>query len=63
MENSFKNEVIHKIRNAGSNLTAHQQMSGSKHYGTFTQWNSTQQRERRNLHPLQWHGWNWRALR
>ena len=23
----------------------HQQMSGSKNYGTFTQWNSTQQKE------------------
>ena len=28
----------------------------------FTQWNSTQQRERRSLYPLQQHGWNWRAL-
>ena len=27
-----------------------------KHYGTFTQWNSTQQRERRSLYPLQQHG-------
>ena len=25
-------------------------MSGSKNYGTFTQWNSTQQRERRSLY-------------
>ena len=25
-------------------------MSGSKNYGTFTQWNSTQQRERRRLY-------------
>ena len=33
-----------------------------KNYGTFTQWNSTQQRERRSLYPLQWHGWNWRTL-
>ena len=33
-----------------------------KNYGTFTQWNSTQQRERRSLYPLQQHGWNWRAL-
>ena len=33
-----------------------------KSYGTFTQWNSTQQRERRSLYPLQQHGWNWRAL-
>ena len=36
-----------------SNLSAHQQMSGSKKYGIFTQWNSTQQRERRSLYPLQ----------
>ena len=40
-------------------MSAHQQMSGSKNYGTFTQWNSTQQRERRSLYPLQQHGWNW----
>ena len=33
-----------------------------KNYGTFTQWNSTQQRERRSLYPLQEHGWKWRAL-
>ena len=33
-----------------------------KNYGTFTQWNSMQQRERRSLYPLQQHGWNWRAL-
>ena len=26
-------------------LSAHQQMSGSKNYGIFTQWNSTQQKE------------------
>ena len=25
-------------------------------------WNSMQQRERRSLCPLQWHGWKWRAL-
>ena len=37
----------------GSNLSAHQQMSGSKNYGTFTLWNSMQQRERRSLYPLQ----------
>ena len=42
--------------------SAHQQTSGSKNYGIFTQWNSTQQRERRSLYPLQQHGWNWRAL-
>ena len=40
----------------------HQYMNGSKNYGTFTQWSSVQQRERRSLYPLQWHGWNWRAL-
>ena len=45
-----------------SNLSAHQQMSGFKNYGTFTEWNSTQQRERRSFYPLQQHGWNWRAL-
>ena len=50
------------LQSTGSNLSAHQQMSGSKNYGTFTQWNSMQQRERRSLYPLQWHGWNWRAL-
>ena len=33
-----------------------------KNYGIFTQWNFTQHRERRSLYPLQWHGWNWRAL-
>ena len=33
-----------------------------KNYGTFTQWNSMQQRKRRSLYPLQQHGWNWRAL-
>ena len=43
----------------GSNLSAHQKMSGSKNYGTFTKWNSTQKRERRSL---QMHRWNWRAL-
>ena len=35
-------------------------MSRSKNYGTFTQWNFTQQRERKSLYPLQQHGWNWR---
>ena len=39
-----------------------QQTSGSKNYGIFTQWNSTQQRERRSLYSLQQHGWNWREL-
>ena len=29
---------------------------------TFTQWNTTQQKERRSSYPLRQHGWNWRAL-
>ena len=29
---------------------------------TFTQWNTTQQKERRSSYPLQQHGWNWRTL-
>ena len=29
----------------GSNLSAHQHMIGSKNYGTFTQWNSMQQKK------------------
>ena len=33
-----------------------------KKYGTFTQWNSMQQKERRSSYPLQQHGWNWKAL-
>ena len=33
-----------------------------KNFGTFTQQNTMQQRERRSLYPLQQHGWNWRAL-
>ena len=37
-------------------------MNGSKNYGTFTQWNSMQQKERRSSYPLQQHGWNWRVL-
>ena len=43
-------------------LSAHQQMSGSKNCDTFTQWNSTQQRDRRSSYPLRQYGWNWRAL-
>ena len=34
----------------------------NKIYGTFTQWNTTQQKERRSSYPSQQHGWNWRAL-
>ena len=34
-----------------------------KNCGTLTQWNTTQQKERRNSYPFQQHGgWNWRAL-
>ena len=44
-------EICHGYFNRAFNLSAHQQMSGSKNYGTFTQWNSTQQRER-SLYPL-----------
>ena len=33
-----------------------------KNYGTFTRWNTIQQKERRSSYPLQQHGWNWRAL-
>ena len=33
-----------------------------KYYGTFTQWNSMQQRERRSSYPLQQHGWKRREL-
>ena len=46
----------------GSSPSAHQQMSGYKSCGTFTQWNSTQQKDRRNSYRLQQHGWNWRLL-
>ena len=55
-------EAQFTIANTGSNLSAHQQTSGSKNNGIFTQWNSTQPRERRSLYPFQEHGWNWRAL-
>ena len=50
------------IPSTGGNLSAHQQMSGSKNYGTFTQWNSMQQSERSISYALRQHGWNWRAL-
>ena len=33
-----------------------------KIYGTFTQWNTMWQRERRSTYALWQHGWNWRAL-
>ena len=33
-----------------------------KNYGTFTQWNTTQQKERRSSYPSRQHGWIWRAL-
>ena len=38
------------------------QPNGSKNCGTFTQWNTMQQKERRSSYPLRQHGWNWRAL-
>ena len=34
----------------------------SKNYGTFTQWNSMQQKERMSSYPLLQHGQNWRPL-
>ena len=43
-------------------LSAHQQMSGLKNFGTFTQQKTRQQKERGNSDLLQQHGWNWRAL-
>ena len=33
-----------------------------KNYGTFTQWNTMQQKERKNSYLLQQYGWKWRAL-
>ena len=33
-------------------------MNGSKNYGTFSQWNTRQQKERRSPYPLRQHGWN-----
>ena len=46
---NVKNKVPHNLQQPSteSNLSAHQQMSGSKNYGIFMQWNSTQHRERR----------------
>ena len=35
---------------------------GSKNNGTFSKWNSMQQKERRNSYPLRQHRWNWKAL-
>ena len=40
------------IASVGSNLSAHQEMSGSKTCVTFTQWNSMQQKERWSSYPL-----------
>ena len=34
----------------------------SKNCGTFTWWNTTQQKERRNSYPSWQHGWNWKAF-
>ena len=33
-----------------------------KNCGTFTQWNTMQQKERRSLYSLQQHGWIWRSF-
>ena len=33
-----------------------------KIHGIVTQWNTKQQKKRRNSYPSQQHGWNWRAL-
>ena len=33
-----------------------------ENYGTFTQWNTMQQKERKNSYLLQQYGWKWRAL-
>ena len=33
-----------------------------KNCGTFMQWNTMQEKERRNVYLSQEHGWNWRAL-
>ena len=33
-----------------------------KNCGTFTQWNTIQQKERRNSYFFGQHGWNWRIL-
>ena len=55
-QGEMKNTISELKPNTGSNRSAHQQTSGSKNYGIFTQWNSTQQRERRSLYPLQQHG-------
>ena len=35
---------------------------GIKHCGAFTQWNTTQQKERRSSYLLQQHRWNWKKL-
>ena len=60
MHPNVHSSTIYNSQLLEANLSAHQQMSGSNNYGTFTQWNSTQQRERRSLYPLQQHGWNLR---
>ena len=40
-----------KISRSKKSRWTHQQMSGSKNYGTFKQWNSMQKRERRSSYP------------
>ena len=54
--------IAAQFTSAGSSLSAYQWMIGSKSYDTFTQCNTTQQRERRSSYPSQHHAWNWRAL-
>ena len=59
MHPNVHSSTIYNSQVLEATLSAHQQMSGSKNYGTFTQWNSTQQREKRSLYPVQWHGWHY----
>ena len=54
-ETSIQKNLEPQCSQQHSNFSAHQQMSGSKNYGIFTQWSFMQQRERRSLYPLQQH--------
>ena len=49
---------IKVIKNVLYMKTVRFKMSGSRNSGTFTQWNTTQQKERRSSHPSRQHGWN-----
>ena len=42
MHPNVHGSTIYNSQVLGNNLSAHQHMSGSKNYGTFTQWNFTQ---------------------